>query len=89
MTSTDGLDELVGALDAALNGMHPVYSSTTGPYGGVGGQAMTQWCQRNSPSSVVWDEYVNRAEDVLRKHCQRLEREGRSITDIRWKEPRL
>lgn len=38
------LDALVCALDALLFDMHPVYGSTSGPYHGVGGAAMTTWC---------------------------------------------
>lgn len=44
--------------------LHPVYSSTSGPYGGVGGQAMTQWCHVKDPR-IQDDELLIQIEQAV------------------------
>lgn len=38
--------------------LHPTYSSTSGPHGGIGGQAMTQWCHVTRPYTVEHEELI-------------------------------
>jgi hypothetical protein len=42
-------DRLAGALFYALRDAHPIYSSTAGWRGGIGGQTITQGCSFNDP----------------------------------------
>jgi hypothetical protein len=42
-------EKLVAALALALYDAHPVYASTTGWHGGIGGQSITQGCSFNAP----------------------------------------
>lgn len=69
-------DELARQLDRVLFDLHPVYPNTTGPYGGVGGQAMTPWCHVIRPYTEEHEQRRHEAEEALRAQFLRAEREG-------------
>jgi hypothetical protein len=50
MTEDNTAERLAAALSLALHEGHPVYSSTAGWRGGIGGQAMTPGCAFIDPS---------------------------------------
>ena len=50
--------DLAAALGLILHDAHPVYGSTAGWRGGIGGQAMTQGCSIiDPPSDADWTQY--------------------------------
>lgn len=69
---------LVKALHVAVVEMHPIYGSTTGPFGGIGGAAMTPWCHMimDAPAGAGWDAQRLMVEGVLRDESLELEKLG-------------
>lgn len=45
--------------------LHPTYSSTTGPHGGIGGQAMTQWCHVTQPYSIEHEKLISEIDGAI------------------------
>lgn len=51
-------DRLAAALALALHDAHPVYPSTAGWRGGIGGQALTTGCSIvDPPPDALWTQY--------------------------------
>lgn len=78
-TAEEERDALVRALRNVLMALHPVYPSTAGPHGGIGGAAMTPWCHVNNPYTDEHNRLLTNAEDTLRAAYQNAEREGRTL----------
>lgn len=68
-------EELVTALYVVKYELHPVYGSTAGRYGGIGGQAMTPHCALNYPDrhDLKDIEASDWADTVLRDSLNRLD----------------
>ena len=66
-------EQLTLALYIVLVELHPMYGSTAGRYGGIGGQAITAHCSINYPDRHDLKDYTARdwAEGVLRAAINR------------------
>lgn len=72
-------DELARHLFRVMHDLHPVYSSTAGPHGGIGGRAMTQWCHVTNPHTSKHESIFYDADGAWREQFRRAEREGYSL----------
>lgn len=66
---------------------HPVYSNTTGPHGGIGGQSMTGWCNvihGYDKKDWVWELGLHTAE--AREVFQAGEFDYQKVREELWRE---
>lgn len=79
------MDDLTKALAKSLYNvlydLHPVYGSTAGPYGGIGGQAMTQWCHVKDPYNETHETMMYKAHGALRDAIEQGRLEGLEILE--------
>lgn len=80
MANTEEAEELAAALLASVTLMHPVYGSTSGWVGGIGGQAMTQGCSFIDPPH---GDYMlpDRVAEVLREWLRANEESAQRVME--------
>lgn len=65
VTSQPSFVTMMAALFDAFVTLHPVYSNTTGPRGGIGGQAMTPYCAVINPYDAEQQDVYDRVDKVI------------------------
>lgn len=80
----DDRDQLAKALLTVLYDLHPVGGSTSRT--GIGGAAVTMFCDIAHPINVAAEQLRDKVEGVLRYHLRRMEREGRNHKDVDLRE---
>lgn len=79
MTPEEERDALGKALYNVLYNLHRTYGSTAGPYGGIGGQAITTFCHVKDPYTDADQTMNDEADQVLRTWVRGKEERGEEL----------
>lgn len=80
----DDRDQLAKALLTVLYELHPIGGSTSRT--GIGGAAVTTFCDIVNPINIAAEELRDTVESVLRRQLHRMEREGYSHDSVELRE---